>query len=88
MARDASQLPPNRKANAQERAYFKRLAELEETIPKFGSRPPRQLAEVIEELERHRAQWPMRDTDDLAEHLAEREALMRKRDARSPISAK
>ena len=78
----ASHLPPNRKANAQERAYFKRLGDLEATVPKFGSRPPRQLGEVIDELARHRAQWPMRSTDDdLAEHLAEREALMRKRHA-------
>ena len=83
MVRAASHLPPNRKANAQERAYFKQLGNLETTVPKFGSRPPRQLAEVLEKLAMHRAQWPMRSTDDLAEHLAVREAMMRKRNARS-----
>ena len=84
MVRAASHLPPNRKANVKERAYFKRLGDLEATVPKFGSRPPRQLREVLEELARHRVQWPMRSTDDdLAEHLAEREALMRKRNAGS-----
>jgi len=46
----ANHLPPNRKASERERAYFKRLGELEETVPKFGSRPPRQLGEVLEEL--------------------------------------
>ncbi len=80
----ADHLPPNRKANAQERAYFKRLADLEANVPKFGSRPPRQLGEVLEELARHRAQWPVLNaSDDLAEHLAEREALMRKSNAGS-----
>ena len=82
MGRDADHLPPNRKASEQEWAYFKRLGELEDTVPKFGSRPPRQLGEVFEELARHRAQWPMLpQTDDLAEHLAEREAMMRKSDS-------
>ena len=82
MKRAANHLPPNRKASEQERACFKRLGELEESVPKFGSRPPRQLGEVLEELARHRAQWPMLpQTDDLAEHLAEREAMMRKSDA-------
>ena len=84
MTHAASHLPPNRKASEQERAYFKRLGELEEAVPKFGSRPPRQLGEVLEELARHRAQWPMHNaSDDLAEHLAEREAMMRKSDAGS-----
>ena len=84
MERAANHLPPNRKASEQERAYFKRLGELEEAVPKFGSRPPRQLGEVLEELARHRAQWPMHNaSDDLAEHLAEREAMMRKSDAGS-----
>ena len=84
MERAANHLPPNRKASERERAYFKRLGELEETVPKFGSRPPRQLGEVLEELARHRAQWPVHNaSDDLAEHLAEREAMMRKSDARS-----
>ena len=40
---------PNRKPSEQERAHFKRLGELEETVPKFGSRRPRQLGEVIED---------------------------------------
>ena len=84
MERATNHLPPNRKAREQERAYFKRLGELEETVPKFGSRPPRQLGEVLEELARHRARLPMLlHTDDLAEHLAEREAMMRKSDAGS-----
>ena len=84
MGRAANHLPPNRKASEQERAYFKRLGELEEAVPKFGSRPPRQLGEVLEELARHRAQWPMHNaSDDLAEHLAERKAMMRKSDAGS-----
>lgn len=84
MVRAASHLPPKRKASARERAYFKRLGELEATVPKFGSRPPRQLAAVLEDLARHRAQWPMSPAaDDLAEHLAEREALMRKSNVRS-----
>ena len=84
MVRADSHLPPKRKANAQERAYFKRLGDLEATVPKFGSRPPRQLGEVLEELAKHRAQWPLRSTDDdLAEHLAVREAMMRKQSARS-----
>ena len=84
MERAANHLPPDRKASGQERAYFKRLGELEEAVPKFGSRPPRQLGEVLEELARHRAQWPMQNaSDDLAEHLAEREAMMRKSDAGS-----
>ena len=84
MVRTASHLPPNRKANVRERAYFERLGDLEATVPKFGSRPPRQLREVLEELARHRAQWPMRSTDDdLAEHLAVREAMTRKQGARS-----
>ena len=84
MERAANHLPPNRKASEQERAYFKRLGELEEAVPKFGSRPPRQLGEVLEELARHRAQWPVHNaSDDLAEHLAEREAMMRKSDAGS-----
>ena len=83
MVRAVSHLPPKRKANAQERAYFKRLGDLEATVPKFGSRPPRQLGEVLEELAKHRA-WPLRSTDDdLAEHLAVREAMMRKQRARS-----
>ena len=82
MERAANHLPPDRKANERERAYFKRLGELEEAVPKFGSRPPRQLGEVLEELARHRAQWPMLpQTDDLAEHLAEREAMMTNSDA-------
>ena len=82
MGRATNHLPPNRKASEQERAHFKRLGELEETVPKFGSRPPRQLREVLEELARHRAQWPLLPpSDDLAEHLAEREAMMRKSDA-------
>lgn len=84
MERVANHLPPNRKASGQERVYFKRLGELEEAVPKFGSRPPRQLGEVLEELARHRAQWPVYNaSDDLAEHLAEREAMMRKSDAGS-----
>ena len=84
MERVANHLPPDRKASEQERAYFKRLGELEEAVPKFGSRPPRQLGEVLEELARHRAQWPVYNaSDDLAEHLAEREAMMRKSDAGS-----
>ena len=88
MERAANHLPPDRKANERERAYFKWLCELEEAVPKFGSRPPRQLGEVLEELARHRAQWPMLpQTDDLAEHLAEREAMMRKSDAGSAASS-
>ena len=84
MRRATDHFPPDRKASKQERAYFKRLADLEAKVPKFGSRPPRQLGEVLEELARHRARWPMHNaSDDLAEHLAEREAMMRKSDAGS-----
>ena len=79
MARAANNLPPNRKASERERAHIKRLGDLEAPVPKFGSQPPRQLGEVLDELARHRAQWPtLPANDDLAEHLAEREALMRK----------
>ena len=84
LVRANNQLPQNRKASEQERAYFKRLGELEETVPKFGSRPPRQLGEVLQELARHRAQWStLPASDDYAEHLAEREAMMRKSNAGS-----
>ena len=68
MARAANNLPQNRKASERERACFKRPADLEVTVPKFGSRPSRQIGEV---LARHRAQWPMLSTNDvLAEQLA------------------
>lgn len=83
MANFADRPPPGRKASEQERAYFQRLGELEATVPKFGSRPPRHLADVLAELARHRAQWPLPPAgDDLAEHLAERKALMRRSNAR------
>ena len=84
MVRAADNLPPHRKASERERAHFQRLGDLEAAVPKFGSQPPRQLGEVLEELARHRAQWPtLPANDDLAEHLAEREALMRKSNAAS-----
>ena len=84
MVRAANNLPPNRKASERERAYFKQLADQEAAMPKFGSRPSRQLGEVLKELARHRAQWStLPANDDLAEHLAEREALMRKPNAGS-----
>ena len=67
---------------AQDRAFFRRLGNLERELPKSPlSPPPRTLAQVADELEAIERAWPwakpLPESDDLANHRAVREALLR-----------
>ena len=69
---------------AQDRAFFRRLGDLERELPKSPlSPPPRPLAQVADELEAIERAWPWAkplpesNEEDLAHHRVVREALLR-----------
>ena len=69
---------------AQDRAFFRRLGDLERELPKASlSPPPRTLAQVADEMEAIERAWPWAKPlpesgeEDLAHHRAVREALLR-----------
>lgn len=71
-------------ATAQDRAFFRRLGDLEREMPKSPvSPPPRTLAQVADELEAIERAWPWAKPlpesgeEDLAHHRVVREALLR-----------
>ena len=68
----------------QDRAFFRRLGDLERELPKSLVSPlPRTLAQVVEEMEAIERAWPWAQPlpesgeEDLAHHRAVREALLR-----------
>ena len=68
---------------AADRAFFRRLGELERTVPKPLPRIPRTLAQVAAEIEAIEKAWPWakplpdNPEKDLAAHRALREKLLR-----------
>ena len=68
---------------AADRAFFRRLGELERNVPKPASRVPRTLAQVAAEIEAIEKAWPWatplpdNPEKDLAAHRALREKLLR-----------
>lgn len=67
---------------AEDRAFFRRLGDLERDLPKSPvSPPPRTLAQVADEMGAIERAWPwakpLPESNDLAHHRAVREALLR-----------
>ena len=69
---------------AEDRAFFRRLGDLERELPKSpNSSPPRTLAQVADELDAIERAWPWgkplpdNSEEDLAHHRAVRDALLR-----------